>query len=422
MDLSQAFEAVDANQDYIVKTLQELLAVDTSLPPGRNYRQFLNVVEPRFKELGFSTQRVVVPDELVRQIPLELTGPRENLAASLDNGKPRVSAYAHMDVVPVDDPWTRDPFSGKVEDGKVYGRGTVDMKGSIACFLGAMKVLKELGVEPKFSVDCLLCTDEEIGVYPGARYLAEQGYFSNHLLWLELGFLRPGVHMETIGTAGSVQAHITAIGKSCHSGMNYLGVNAIEEMVPILNHLLVLKKQVQARLSHLPCFPDPRNPHDKLTPMFNLAIINAGIKENIVPGKCHLVINRRYTVDEVYEDVIAEIREAVARGREQSSLLDAKVEFIHMYPPVEIDPENPAAKKARAGRKAVYGQAPIVQGGISASSDLGFVAQNIPSKDLQVAIMGLFRADNMLAHCPDEFTYVEDLLSMTKELVYYLGF
>ena len=422
MDYSQAFQAVEANQDYLVKTLQELLAVDTSLPPGKNYRQFLEVVEPHFRELGFSVQRVTVPDELVRQIPLKLSGPRENLVASRNNGAPRITVYAHMDVVPVDNQWTCDPFAGIIKDGKIYGRGTVDMKGSIACLLGAMKVLKDLSIEPGFSVDCLLCTDEEIGVYPGARYLAEQGYFSSHILWLELGYIKPGFLMETLGTAGNLQVHITAMGKSCHSGMNYLGVNAIEEMVPILNELMELKKNVQARLSHLPAFPDPRNPYDRLTPMFNLAIINAGIKENIVPGLCELVINRRYTVDEKFDDVVREIREAVQRGKDNSKLLDLKMDFIHMYPPMEINPENPAAIKAREGRKAVYGDLPIVAGGMSASSDLGFVAQNIPPEDLHVAILGLFRADNMLAHCADEFTYIEDLVSMTKELVYYLGF
>ena len=178
MDYEQAFQAVENSRDYLVKTLQELLAVDTTLPPGSNYRRFIEVVEPHFKNLGFSTKRVIVPDELVKLIPLQLSGPRENLVASLDLQKPKLTAYAHMDVVPADDSWTCDPFSGRLEDGKIYGRGAVDMKGSIACFLGAVKVLKDLGIEPKFSVDCLLCTDEEIGVYPGARYLAVTGVFS----------------------------------------------------------------------------------------------------------------------------------------------------------------------------------------------------------------------------------------------------
>ena len=50
-----------------------------------------------------------------------------------------------------------------------------------------LQYLVDVGLEPRFEIDCLLCTDEEVGVYPGARYLAEQGYFSNHLVWLELG-------------------------------------------------------------------------------------------------------------------------------------------------------------------------------------------------------------------------------------------
>ena len=125
----------------------------------------------------------------------------------------------------------------------------VDMKSSIACYLGAVKVLHEMGIEPHYALDCLLCTDEEIGVYPGSRYLAEEGYFSKHLVWMELGAIDPVV---VIGATGAVVVHLTGIGKSCHSGTNYLGVNAIEEMVPVLQELLILKEDVQKRLSRIP--------------------------------------------------------------------------------------------------------------------------------------------------------------------------
>ena len=57
-----------------------------------------------------------------------------------------------------------------------------------------------------------------------------------------------------------------------------------------------------------------------MTPMFNLNIIRGGIKENIVPGACELTINRRYIVDERYDDVVAEIEQALRKGRERCAL------------------------------------------------------------------------------------------------------
>ena len=419
MKYSEAFARVEKEEDYIVDILRKIIAVDTSVPPGKNYSKLIDIVEPEFQKFNFETQRVVVPEEKVAQIPYELSGERCNLVASMKNGKPKASAYAHMDVVPVDEPWTVDPFAGIVKDGKLYGRGTVDMKGSIACYLGAVKVLHELGIEPHYELDCLLCTDEEIGVYPGSRYLAEEGYFSKHIMWLELGAIEPIV---VIGAAGAVDVELAGYGKSCHSGMNYLGINAIEEMVPILQELLILKQDVQSRLSRIPAFPMPGYPYDKMTPMFSITVMRGGTKDNIVPGECRLTINRRYIVDERYNDVVTEIREAVERGRKKSKLIDLKINFNCSYGPVEIDPQSPASIKMRAAATAVKGYTDFVFGGISGSTDLAMVADALKPEKLDVACFGLVRASDIRAHAADEFVYVEDLISMTKELVHYFAF
>ncbi len=419
MSHRDAFKRVEESEDYLVDVLRRIIAVDTSVPPGDSYAQLIDVVEPEFHKLGFSTERVTVPEDKVAEMPWELSGPRVNLVARLEVGEERASAYAHMDVVPADGEWTHDPFGGERVDGKLYGRGTVDMKGSIACFLGAVKVLHEMGAPPHWSVDCLLCTDEELGVYPGARYLAEEGYFSSHLIWLELGAMEPIV---VVGAAGSVRVDLRAVGRSCHSGMNYLGVNAIEELVPVLDELLTLKREVEQRVSRIPTFPLPGAPSDKMTPMFNLALVRGGTKENIVPGECELTINRRYIVDERYDDVVSEIEAAIARGRARSRLEDLQVRFVHSYPPVEVDPETPATRKALEAKRAVKGYPDFIRGGVSGSTDLGFVVEALRPERVQVAGFAPIRASDLRAHAVDEFVYVEDLVDMTKELVHYLGF
>jgi len=419
MDYSEAFARVEQEEAYIVDVLKRIIAVDTTVPPGENYAKLIDVVEPEFKKFNFKTQRVLVPPEKVARIPFKLSGERCNLVASLANGKPTASAYAHMDVVPIDEPWTVDPFAGIVKDGKLYGRGTVDMKGSIACYLGAVKVLHDMGLEPHYALDCLLCTDEEIGVYPGSRYLAEEGYFSNHLVWLELGAVDPVV---VVGAAGALDAKVTGYGKSCHSGMNYLGINAIEEMVPILQELLILKQDVQKRLSRIPAFPAPGYPYEQMTPMFSITVVQGGTKDNIVPGTCRLTVNRRYHVDERYADIVAEIQAAVARGRQKSKLIDVKIDFNGSYAPVEIDPQSPAAQKMRAAATAVKGYTDFLYGGISGSTDLAMVVDALKPEKLDVACCGLVRAEDIRAHAADEFVYVEDLISMTKQLVHYFAF
>ena len=423
MDWQEVSDRVDKEEAYLVEKVQQLIRVDTSVPPGNTYTELLDLIEPEFKRFGCETQRVLVPDDKAKMDAFGLSGPRENLVASLKNDNPRLSVYAHTDVVPVDDSWTQKPFGGEIVDGKLYGRGTVDDKGPIACVLGALKVIHELGLEPKFSIDCLWCTDEEFGGHYqcGAEYLAQNGYFSNNLIWLDLGALEP---VYTMGTAGGIDITITAIGKSCHSGMNFLGVNALEEMVPILVELTALKKEVEQRPSHVPAFPHPESPfdHGKMTPMFNLTIMHSGTKSNIVPAECKLTINRRWVPGENPDEVIAEIQEAVQRGKEKTKLLDLKMEVLRGYGAVELDIDNPAVHKMQEAIKTVQGYDGLIFGGMSGSTDLACVADALKPEKLQVAHFGVARASDLRAHGADEFVYVADLVTVTKELIHYFCF
>ncbi len=417
MNYDDAFERVEANRDYIVDTLRTLVQIDTSVPPGKNYDKLVAALEPDFEKFGFTNERVIIPEEKVRQIPYDLEGDRVNLVARRDVGKEPISIYAHMDVVPIEEGWDYDPFAGVVEGDVFYGRGSSDMKGSIAGLMGALKVMHDLSLEPNFSMSCLMCTDEEIGVYPGVLHLALNGYAEGHMLNLELGAQEP-ILMQAC--EGAINVTITAIGKSCHSGMNFLGVNALEEMVPIINELLALKKEVEARESKVPSFPLPNVPSTQLTPMFNLSVIRGGAKANITPGKCALVVNRRYIPEENSDEVVKEIEGAVERGRAKSKLVDVEVKSVRDYPPVVFDMESPYMKKMMEARRAVHDYGDFLIGGIGGSTDMGCVAEVL--KTNKFIGVSPVRADNLSAHGANEHIRISDLLNMTKELVHYLAF
>src|SRR5208337_769133 len=145
--INDAFRAVDQERDHIVVVLQDLIRIDTSCPPGKNYEKVVDYLELIFKKLRYETERVIVPESEVKQIPLELEGPRVNLVAEKKYGHDPVSVYAHIDVVPVEEPWSMDPMRGIVKDGRVYGRGALDMKGSIASLMGALEVIEMMQLE-----------------------------------------------------------------------------------------------------------------------------------------------------------------------------------------------------------------------------------------------------------------------------------
>ena len=417
MDLPSAFQRVDQKQAGTIACLQGILKIPTIVPPGSNYTDLVDYLEPQFQALGFATRRVLVPAGLIARVPLPLEGPRVNLVASWVTGKPEaVTIYSHMDVVPVGEGWTHDPFAGEVVDGKVYGRGSADMKGNIAPLLTALSVLRELGIEPRYDIHVVLCTDEEIGGYPGVRYLAEQGFVKGHVLCME-GTQAPE---RLIGTAGGVDVTVTTLGKQCHSGMNFLGVNAIEAMVPILDELMALKQVVESRQSKIPMLPVAPGASTRWFPMLNLDILHAGSKSNIVPSSCQLVINRRIIPEETREQAVAEIRDAIARGRTRSKALDVKVEVMPTYGPMHADPDSPHAQRMRAAYKLLrgYREEQFVTGGVGGSTDMGDVQEVLGIDDFVMCGCG---SNDSNVHGPDEFVNIRDVMDFAKELVWYLA-
>jgi succinyl-diaminopimelate desuccinylase len=409
--------AVEAQEAALLDRLRRVIVVNTTVPPGRGYPAVVDEVEPELNQLGCRTERVVLPEPLWRAIPLPLEGERVNLVATLPApGKPPLTVYSHMDVVPVDAGWTHDPWGAELVEGRVYGRGVADMKGTIATFLTALASMRQLGLEPAYEITYILCTDEEIGVYAGARYLAEQGYIQPPVLCLE-GSQDP---VRVLGGNGAVDITITTIGRSCHSGRNYLGVNALEAMVPIMNELLALKVEVEARRSALPIARDPDIPQapSHLSPMFNLDVIRAGSKSNIVPGGCTLVVNRRYTPEERFEDIVAEIEAAIARGRARSPALDVHVDVMHIYPSYYQSATHPLADRVVEALQLAhdYRLDEFVDTGMGGSTDMADLARVLNTD--AIAMVGPGRRAESRAHGNDESVRLSDLKAHAAELVY----
>ncbi len=413
LDWDAIFAAVDARQEAFLDRLRAIIRVDNTVPPGRNYDTLVDLIAPQFEAAGLTAERVVIPPAQIAAIPLPLSGERVNLVATRAAGKPPLTIYAHMDTVPVEEQWTYDPFGAELHDGRIYGRGVADMKGTIASLLTALDVIHDLGLEPVWDLTACICTDEEIGVYPGIWHLAKLGYVHAPVLCME-GSQDPVLRL---GSNGAVDITITVTGVSCHSGANYNGINAIEEAVPIMVELLTLKHEVESRRSALPLAPAPNAP-DHLRPMFNLDIIHAGVKSNIVPATCTMTVNRRFIPEERYEDVEREIREAVARGQERSRAVAVDVSFMKAYPAYYQSADHPLAHKLVAVMKRLHGytDADFHRTGSGGSTDMANVAEAIGTD--QIATVGLGRTRESKAHGANESVRLADALTHVKELIY----
>ena len=424
VNLNEIYEEVDnLDTDKIMDLMRTVIKIDTTVPPGNSYREYIDAITPYFKELEYLIEEVIMPEELVKQIPYPLEGPRVNLVATKDFGQEKyVTFYGHMDVVPApnegESKWRFPPFEATmIKSGKIYGRGVADMKGAMVCLILALQIIEKLNLTPTYNIRVLNCTDEELGIYPGVRYLAEQGYVKGTIFCMET-LIEPILFM---GMAGDLDADVKTIGRSCHSGMNFLGVNALEEMVPILVELIKLKEIVEERESEdIPGFPRFKTGEKRnMSPMFNLDIIRSGEKSNIVPDICTLTINRRLIPEEKYKDVKQEILEAIERGRAKSKALDVRTTFKYAYPALKVDLNAPDVLKMKKVIKLVQNvpEEKISIIGMSGSSDMGFVAQILNTQD--IIIHGAGNAGSN-SHGVNETIKLKNVKIYIKELIVFL--
>ncbi|OPY55064.1 MAG: putative metallohydrolase [Methanosaeta sp. PtaU1.Bin112] len=331
--MPETIPSPDAN--YLMDLLKRIISFKTVAPPGSNYEEIVDWLVPIFEEMGFSTQKMVMPEEVFesRCSDRRLVGDRYNLRADLFVGADKTMViYAHLDVVPAEGPWDTDPFQAVAKNGRVYGRGVSDCKGSIAALIAALDALLEKG-KPKYNLSVLLTTDEEVGGYSGLCYLTDLGLVKGDMMLCMDGFSDDVV----IGSNGIIHWDLTVHGKSVHSGSSFLGINAVEKSIPVMNALMDLKKAVQSRRSLLPASSALEAMGKKnLIPILNITMINGGIKENIVPDICNLRGDRRVIPEESMDEAMAEIERAL-----KPLDVDFDLKFYPGYPPMSVNSDHP---------------------------------------------------------------------------------
>ena len=410
--IEQALDLIRSDTDRIADDLARLLAVDTSFPPGDGYGAMADLAAELVAPLGFAIRRVSVPEALWSTAAGGAVGERVNLIAERGSGLAPCSLYFHVDTVPAGDGWTKPPFALTRDGDRLYGRGAADMKGTIAATLAALRALDRVGAPLRFAPRLLFCTDEEGGLYPGIRYLAEQGEIEGHLLSFN-GGAAPRIWA---GCFGSIDLMIRIRGRGAHSGDPVGGINAVEEAIPLLNALMALKARVEARLSAMPSPPhwQDRPLHGRLT----IAALHGGQKGSSLPAAFEILVNRRYAPEEDFQAVRDELETTIRDAMVGSPVLGVETHVVGHLAPVS-DPTGPHWPRWQAALARGFGFAPAEfrAWGSSTSSDMGFVQQ---AGIQQILLGGLTRPDNN-THAPDEFTTMADLVALARSILLYLS-
>ncbi len=346
-----------------------------------------------------------------RQKSAELSGERVNLLATKDFGaKESVDIYTHLDVVPAGEGWSTSPFEPVIRDGRIYGRGVADSKGSVASLLTALSVMKEQGLESKYNLRVALTTDEEIGLYSGLCFFADEGLLrSDYLLCMDGD--NEGI---CVATDGVMNWEIKVYGKSCHSSIPFLGVNAIEKAMLVIEELGELKRKVENRESKAPCssYMTEVTGQKHITPVFNVTMINGGVKENIIPPSCTLRGDRRYIPEEAVEEVIKEFEDFLQDIKTKHGI-ELELHCKPGYPPMSTSPDEEwvrrvkdAASYAFCVSKEIIG----VQGGLD-------VAYAVQKTEQPVCAFGVGNWIESNAHGADENVRIQDLKDYVQFLV-----
>ena len=249
-----------------IKILSDLIAFKTV--SGQDNSELINYCEKILKDLDIETFKVF--DE--NKIRVNLFG---TLKAKKTNGKKPIILSGHTDVVPVSKGWSSDPFTATIKDNKLFGRGSCDMKGFIACTLAYAKIFKETNLDR--DIHFCYTFDEETACI-GAPLLIKELKKRN----IKNGICIVGepTNMKIIdGHKGMNEYTIHFGGLAGHSSKPDKGVNAIEYASRYMNKLLEIRKELIKRAPK-DCIFDP--PHSTLS----IGGISGGIAHNVIADKC----------------------------------------------------------------------------------------------------------------------------------------
>jgi succinyl-diaminopimelate desuccinylase len=412
--LTSAMAAIERDVEFAVCDLARMIEVDTSFPPGLGYDAFAALMTTLLAPLGFEFERVVVPRDLWYVVGGPACGERTNLIATRETGRPACGLYYHVDTVPVAPGGTRDPLKLTVEGDDLFGLGAADMKGTIAATLLALRAAKERGVALHYDPMLLLCTDEEGGLYPGIRYLAEQGMLKGHIVNFN-GSAAPRIWA---GCFGIFNLQVTITGHAVHAGEGNrtgAGVNAIEGALPVLDALMALKPQVASRASALA--PPPHAP-GPLRPQLTISAVNGGTAGGQVPAEIKILVSRRYAPEESYEEARAEI-ETLVRDHVVGTGLGLSIDLVGHLIPTD-DPDGPHWPRWQKALSLGFGYAPedFKKWGAASCSDFGYVQK--AGFGPEVLLGGLGRPQSCI-HGPQEHTTRQDIIALAKSILAYLA-
>ena len=409
----QLLHAVESRRDDLIRLTQDLVRIPTLNPPGECYGEICEFLRDRLEASGYTVELLRAegtPGDSERH-------PRWNIVARREGKSPGdcVHFNSHIDVVEVGSGWTVDPFGGELRDGKIFGRGTCDMKGGLAASIIAAEAFAEVCPDYAGAIEISGTADEETGGFGGVAWLAGKGYFSpsrvQHVIIPE------PLNKDRIclGHRGVFWAEIETFGRIAHGSMPFLGDSAIRHMGAVI-------QEIEATL--YPALAEKRTAMPVVPPGARQSTLNinslhggqpepepgfTGFPAPVVAHSARMILDRRYLIEEAPEAVRGEIVDLLERVKAQRPGFSYELRDLWQVPPTMTDQDAPVVRAVGQAIGEVLGTPPefVVSPGTYDQKHIDRIGR---MKNCIAYGPGILD----LAHQPDEYVAVDDMLDSAK--------
>jgi acetylornithine deacetylase/succinyl-diaminopimelate desuccinylase family protein len=325
------------NPKRLVELTKLLVQCDSIAPPGNEYQASMLLKKLLFHmKLDVSIQNV--------------TEKRFNIIARLKgSGKSKTTVLylGHIDVVPTgnESTWLFPPFSCAQKNGRLYGRGTCDMKGSIACAVHAIEAIQNSKITLDGDLIVALDVDEEVSNL-GMKKIIAEGLKARYCVVGE-----PTNLEIAIGHRGVISFHVFFKGKAAHASQAQNGINAIYHALKFAEKIKELNQSLQSKT------------HSLLgTTTFNVTMIQGGIKTNTIPDQCELTVDCRLLPGETDQSCKKSIDNIIDDLTSADNTFNCFYRIDTYCAPGEINPKEKIIESLKQTIKKTLNIEPVIKG------------------------------------------------------------
>lgn len=391
MSLVELKQTIQYKRDYerVVELTQTLVRIKSVYRPehGGNEEEVAHYIAQFLKNL-----------DLGIEVHVEEVAPgRPNVIGVVDSGQPGKTLLfeGHTDVVTEGDPnnWTYDPFGAEIVDGRMYGRGTNDTKGNLACMITAVRSILE--DKDNFKGKIILCipVDEE------SLMLGIQDFIKNG--WADdvdgAIICEPEENQVCVAQRGALRIKIIVHGRMAHGAISWSGINPNWRMAKIITALQNLEQAHQEKYGEHEFLRWPT-----ITPTILQAPVSGDAQINVIPEKCMTTLDIRTIPNQDHQEIIRDIEKIFEKLQVEDNDFKATYEVIADRPATETAKDDPVVEAIYAAVESVLDREPQYNGVPGATDGTYLHIHGVP-------IVTIGAGDRDIPHQIDEYVDVEEL-------------